>query len=266
MPKPYWMRFANLGLIRLNQSADDAAGGGNDSDDDAGSDDAGDDTAGSGTGDDSTGGDDGNAGDTDAEPETLEEALEALRKAKADGDAVQRVRRSLDRRSKKDQKRIEQLEEQLAGKTTDDGDSGDFDADAVRDQIRREVKIESSIDRARSEAKAALAGKVNIKPETAVALLGDKLSDAVDDDGELDVQAIADAVDELLEENPGLKVARGDTFQGDADQGPRGGGPKPSEEQQLQEQIAQATKDKNFTLAIGLKQRLAAIQSKKRKG
>lgn len=252
--EPKWHMLADLGFLRLNGDASDG-GSGDTGDDDAQDDGATDTDAGS----DDAGGDQGDDGTN--EPETLEEALEQLRQARADKAALERVRRNLDRRTKKDKKTIDALQ---AGRQQND-DADTFDADAERETIRAEIRKETALERARDKAEAALAGKVTIKPSRAVALLGDALAEAVGDDGEIDGDAIADAIEDLLEENPGLRVARGDTFQGDADQGGRGGGNK-SEEQQLEEQLKEAEKANNFAASIAIKQRLAAVRQAKKKG
>lgn len=263
MHKPYWMQFANLGLIRLNQSASDDGGGSGSSDDDTDDvneeDDADVESA------------DGDATEDDGEGdeprlETIEDYQAALQKAEADRDAVRRERRKLDRQAKKDARTIAALK--AADKTSAGagGDGDEFDADAERDRIRAEVAVENGHEKARLKAEALLTGKVNIKPAKAVVLLGDEYKDAVGDDGSVDEEAIADLVEALLEDNPGLKVARGDgAFQGSGDGGVRDAR-RQSEEQQITEQIEKAKNEGKFEAVIALKQRLAAIQKTKKKG
>lgn len=195
------------------------------------------------------------------EPATLEEALELLATSKREVEAQKRINRNLERRTKKDLKEIERLK--AAGSTQEQAEA-QVDADKIRADIRSELVKENAIERARDKALYALKDAVNIKPESAVLLMGDTLKAAVGDDGSIDEQAIADAVEELLVDNPGLKVARGDKkFQGDADQGQREASRK-SEEQELADQIADAEKARNWSAVISLKQRLAAVRAAKK--
>lgn len=225
-----WLK--RIGMLVMNQP--DGDGGGQDTDDDAEDQDAGD----------AAGGD-----DTGTEAPTVESLQAQL-------EAQKRINRNLERRTKADQKKIAGFEA-----TGPQGSHAEQpNADQIREQVRSELRAEHARDLAVAKAEAALAGKVSIDPKRAVLLMGDALKDAVGDDGSLDEQAIADAVTDLLEQNPGLKVAAqgGQQFLGTADGGARKADAR-SEEQQLREAIAAAEKAGDFRRSIPLKQQLAAL-------
>jgi hypothetical protein len=177
---------------------------------------------------------------------------------KAEYEAQQRINRSLERKSKKDFARIQDLEKSKPAVTpTEDAP----DPEKIRAELRAEFAEATNKKLVAAEAKAALAGKVH-KPATALRLLD--LSDVeVDADGNVDTQALDDLIVKLLEDEPYLAVAQGtpQRFQGPADQGPRGAAK--SEEQRLSEELAEATQKRDFTRAIGIKQRLAALANTK---
>ena len=93
-----------------------------------------------------------------------------------------------------------------------------------------------------AEIRAAAAGKL-ANPALAVKLLN-AADFEVNDDGEVDSEAINAAVDELVAREPYLAAAQsGQRFQGGADQGPRGtSGPK----QLTEADVKQLTADKNY--------------------
>lgn len=195
------------------------------------------------------------AADTPADDEPTVESLQAQLEAQ------KRINRNLERRTKADLKKISALEAQST--PTPAADSPD--PDQLREQIRTEMRIENAHTLAQARAEAALAGKVSIDPKRAVLLMGDTLKDAVGDDGALDEQAITDAVADLLEQNPGLKVAQGgQQFLGTADGGARKADDR-SEEQQLRDAIAAAEKSGDFRRSIPLKQQLAALMANQKK-
>ena len=107
---------------------------------------------------------------------------------------------------------------QQAGK----GDKGDEpDADQIREQARAEARAEALKERVvdKIEAKAA---KAFADAEDAVAiLLRSHDPDDFLDDGKIDVEAIQDALDELLEKKPHLAVQDGKRFKGNPDGGTR---------------------------------------------
>ena len=173
---------------------------------------------------------------------------------KSEYEAQQRINRSLERKSKKDFARIQELEKSTPAVTLAEDTP---DPEKIRAEIRNELQAATNTRLIAAEAKAALAGKVH-KPATALRLL-DLSEVEVDSDGNVDTQALDDLIVKLLEDEPYLAVAQGtpQRFQGKADQGPQG--VAKSEEQRLSEELAEATQKREFARAIGIKQRMAAL-------
>lgn len=174
---------------------------------------------------------------------------------KAEFEAQQRINRALERKTKKDLARIQELEKSTPATQAPAEDAPD--PEKIRAEVRAEITAASNKRLVAAEAKAAMVGKVH-NPATALRLLD--LSDVeVDADGNVDTQALDDLIVKLLEDEPYLAVAQGtpQRFQGKADQGPQGAAK--SEEQSLNEQLVEATQKRDFTRAIGIKQRLAAL-------
>lgn len=172
---------------------------------------------------------------------------------KAEFEAQQRINRALERKTKKDLARIQELEKSAPAAPADDAP----DPEKIRAEVRAEIQSAANKKLVAAEAKAVLAGKVH-NPATALRLLD--LSDVeVDADGNVDTQALDDLIVKLLEDEPYLAVAQGtpQRFQGKADQGPQGAAK--SEEQQLSEELADATQKRDFARAIGIKRRIAAL-------
>jgi hypothetical protein len=191
--------------------------------------------------------------ETPADEETTEE-----KDWKAEYEAQQRINRSLERKSKKDFSRIQELEKSA---TVTPSAEDAPDPEKIRAEVRAEFAEATNKKLVAAEAKAALVGKVH-NPVTAMRLLD--LSDVeVDADGNVDTQSLDDLIVKLLEDEPYLAVAQGtpQRFQGKADQGPQGAAK--SEEQRLSEELAEATKKRDFTRAIGIKQRIAALANTK---
>lgn len=126
-----------------------------------------------------------------------------------------------------------------AGKTGSDDDKPD--PEEIRRTAREEAKAETLRERVldKIEAKAAA---LFADPEDAVALLGRRPDEYIDG-GKVDVDAIVEALDELLERKPHLGKAAGkqkrpapDRSQGAGKGGNAGAGPT------LDEQIAEAQK------------------------
>lgn len=195
------------------------------------------------------------------ETEVIDEAADADGAAeekdwKAEFEAQQRINRTLERKGKKDFAIIQELQKAPVSVVADDAP----DPEKIRAEIRAELQGATNTRLIAAEAKAALAGKVH-KPATALRLLD--LSEVdVDADGNVDTQALDDLILKLLEDEPYLAVAQGtlQRFQGKADQGPQG--VAKSEEQRLSEELAEATQKRDFTRAIGIKQRMAALAAK----
>lgn len=95
------------------------------------------------------------------------------------------------------------------------------DPEQIRQQARAEARAEVLKDRAldRIEAKAA---KLFADPEDARALLAAHVDDFVDD-GKIDVEAIQEALEDLLKRKPHLGATPQARFTGSADGGARNG-------------------------------------------
>lgn len=100
-------------------------------------------------------------------------------------------------------------------------------ADQIREQGRKEARAESLRERAldKVEAKAA---KQFADPEDARALLAGKVDKFIDGD-ELDLDAITEALEDLLKKKPHLAATAGQRFNGSADGGARKGSGKPAQ-------------------------------------
>lgn len=103
----------------------------------------------------------------------------------------------------------------------------------------------------KSEVKAAAAGKL-IDPTDAFTNI-DLEQFEVDEDGNVDEDEIAEAIDDLIKKKPYLAVQDGRKFKGSADGGVRKGTKK-----SLDAQIAEATEAGDFQKVIALKQQRAA--------
>lgn len=155
------------------------------------------------------------------------------------GDAGKKALDSMKSKWQKERDQRKALEAKLAaGKKTDDQDP-----EAIREQAKAEARAETARERAldKVETKAA---KLFADPEDARALLASRIDDFVDD-GQIDVDAINEALTELLSKKPHLAAAKASRFQGGADGGARkGSGPAQLTEQDLKrmtpEQIVEA--------------------------
>lgn len=125
------------------------------------------------------------------------------------------------------------------------------DPDALKAEGRKQALAEANARIVRAEIKAAAAGKL-ADPTDAVAFIDASEID-VDDDGNVDEDAIADAIADLLKKKPHLAVQDGKRFKGSADGGARKGSTK-----SIDDQIAEAEKAGDHLRAIALKQQRAA--------
>lgn len=121
---------------------------------------------------------------------------------------------------------------------------------AAQAEARAEVLNERALDKV--EAKAA---KLFADPEDARALLAGRVDEFVDD-GKVDVEAIEEALGELLKKKPHLAAATAKRFQGGADGGARkGSGVTQLTEQDLKrmkpEQIVKAREEGRLTELLG---------------
>jgi hypothetical protein len=130
-------------------------------------------------------------------------------------------KKALDSMKSKWQKARDELKalkaQQSAGKKDDDQQ----DPAELRKQLQAEARAEVLNERAldKVEAKAA---KLFADPEDARALLASRVEDFVDD-GQVDTDAIEEALKDLLKKKPHLAAATAKRFQGGADGGARKG-------------------------------------------
>jgi hypothetical protein len=101
-------------------------------------------------------------------------------------------------------------------------DDGTPDADAIRADAERAATAKANQRFVRTEIRAAATGKLQ-DPKDALAYL-DISKFEVDDDGNVDEDEIAEAIDDLLKKKPYLGVTQGDgkRFKGTADAGSQG--------------------------------------------
>lgn len=128
--------------------------------------------------------------------------------------------------------------------------------EAARAEARTEATVKANERIVRAEVKAAATGKVK-NPALALKLIDTSGID-VDDDGEVDSDAVTQAIADLLTEYPEL-AADGSKFGGGADQGARGKSSKPAQltEQDLKsmspEQVVAARKSGQLNTLLGIK-------------
>lgn len=101
------------------------------------------------------------------------------------------------------------------------GDDDKPDPEKIRSEAKAEATAELMHSRVLDKIEAK-AGKLFADPDDAAALLmKDRDADEFLDDGKIDVEAIQDALKELLEKKPYLAAQSGKRFQGGADGGAR---------------------------------------------
>lgn len=195
--------------------------------------------------------DDGTEGGTDDAPETgtaeywkkrARQHEERARKTKGWADLAREVGKTPD-----------QIRELIAGRTASKDDDAPDPAElrkAAQAEARAEVLVERALDKV--EARAA---KLFADPEDARALLAGQVDDFIDD-GKVDVDAVDEALKELLGKKPHLAAATAKRFQGGADGGARkGSGVSQLTEQDLNrmkpEQIVKAREEGRFNDLLG---------------
>jgi hypothetical protein len=143
------------------------------------------------------------------------------------GDAGKKALDSMKSKWQKERDARKALEAKMAADSKPDDQQ---DPAEMRKQAQAEARAEVLKDRAldKVEAKAA---KLFADPEDARALLASRVDDFVDD-GQVDVDAINEALTDLLSKKPHLAAATAKRFQGGAD----GGARKGSQVSQLTEQ------------------------------
>lgn len=159
----------------------------------------------------------------EVETTTEDEATEAetvdTDAAELEDDPTEGLRKALqaERKQRRDAERARKAAEQaLADK---DKPAEEAALEQARREAREEAMTAATARYVRAEVKAALAGKVT---NVAVALrLIDTSGIEVDDDGDVDADGVAAAVEALLVEAPEL-ATKGTRFPGGADQGAKG--------------------------------------------
>ena len=209
------------------------ADGGDDEDDTDDGGEGGDDTDDQ---DDDTGdGGDDQDGDDDADPEGADQLGDPGKKALAS--MKEKLRKERERR-----KAAESERDKIKGSGTNADDP-----EQIRSEADKAATTKANARIVRSEVRAAAAGRL-INPRDALQFL-DLTQFEVDEDGQVDEDDIADAIEDLLKERPYLGVAAKAPearFQGTGDGGARKGrgGPKQLTEQEVQkmtpEQIDEA--------------------------
>lgn len=114
----------------------------------------------------------------------------------------------------------EEIRALIAGKNGDGGD-GQVDVDKVRREADAEATRRANTRILRAEVKALAAGKFADPADAPMYLNLDEFD--VDDDGEVDGDAIKAALDDVLKKKPHLAAQGGRRFQGSGDGGHRGG-------------------------------------------
>jgi len=152
-------------------------------------------------------------------------------------------------------KAAEQALAELKGNGTDGKNGDQPDPEKIRDQAKAEARAEVLRDRALDKVEAR-AAKLFADPEDAVALLTRRADEFVDD-GKVDVDAIDEALADLISKKPHLAATAGKRFAGSADGGARKGS-KPDQltRQDLKrmspQQITQAQKDGRLNELMGI--------------
>lgn len=140
--------------------------------------------------------------------------------------ALDRMKAKL--KSERDRRKAAEAErDQL--KTGKPAEGGQPDPEAIRAEADRAATARANARIVRSEIKAAAAGKL-ADPRDALAFL-DTAQFEVDEDGQVDEDEIADAIDDLLTRKPHLAAATAGKprFHGSGDGGARKGTPGPKQ-------------------------------------
>lgn len=140
--------------------------------------------------------------DDDADPEGSEDL----------GDKGKRALDSMKAKLKTERTRRRTAEAQLQAKPADGGD-----ADQIQAKADQAATAKANTRIVRSEVRAAAAGKL-ADPKDALRFL-DLDQFEVDEDGQVDEDEIADAIEDLMKNKPYLAAATGRRFQGTGDGG-----------------------------------------------
>ena len=174
------------------------------------------------------------------------------------GDAGKKALDAMKAKWQAERTKRREAEAKLAAPKPDDKRADEPDLDAIRKEAETAAQRKANARILRSEVKAAAAGKF-ADPADAYKFL-DLTQFEVDDDGNVDEDEIAEAIDGLINAKPYLAAAQGSAkrFQGGGDGGARKVTPKT-----IDDQIAEAEKAGDWTTARKLKtKRLVELNSK----
>jgi len=188
---------------------------------------------GDGTGD---GGDQGGDAGADQLGDAGKRALDAMKgkwQTERDG------RKAAQARTAELEARVAELEAGANGKA-DEGKDKAPDLKKVREEAAAAARAETLRERVLDKIETR-AAKLFADPEDASALLGRRVDEFIDG-GKVDVDAISEALAELLEKKPHLAAAKAPRFEGGADGGARKGssGPAQLTEQDLKRMSPEA--------------------------
>ena len=184
-----------------------------------------------------------------AELKQAKDELANLRAANGDKRGVERIRQQL-RDEVQDQ--VRELE---AFKAKAEGREAEHAATLAAQAVKDEALSAANQRILKAEVRAQAAAKLN-DPKDALLYL-DLSGFEVGEDGEVDGDAVATAIDKLITDKPYL-AAQGTRFKGEAD-----GGARKEPPADLDGQIAAATAAGQHQLAIALKQQRAALAAHK---
>ena len=151
--------------------------------------------------------------------EQVESAAEETETLGEPGKKALEQERAARKAAEKEAKRAKDLQAELDRLREDQMSEQEKAVNEARKEGAAEALREANARIARSEAKALATGKTR-DPEVAVQLLGD-LSEFVTEDGDVDTDAMSDALDRLVEEKDYLAVGDRQPVP-DVDQGARG--------------------------------------------
>lgn len=161
-------------------------------------------------------GDDEGSDDTDDGDDKGDDGADKL------GDAGKQALDRMKARARTERDKRRDLERQLNDLKTAKAKDGEPTADEIREQAREEAKAEILRERVADKIEAKAGARFSVKPERIAAmLLRENDADDFIDGGKVDADAIAEALDKLLEEEPQLAAQGGKRFKGTADGGTR---------------------------------------------
>lgn len=161
---------------------------------------------------------------------------------------LQKVNRDLEKKVKGEAGTLRDQVAELQAKI--EGKEKEYAAEQERRKVEKDALSKANQRILKAEIRAAAKG-VLADPTDALTFI-DLSSFEVGDDGDVDAQAITDAIDNLIKSKPYLAAQGERRFQGGAD-----GGPRKETGPSLEDQIAAAQKVGNYALAIALKRQLS---------